>query len=136
MILYLRKDCNYMKFFSTCLLSSIVVPFGSVFAQSEVKKAPTFSDYIPLFLVIGLVYYWFIIKPQIENSKNAQQLRDELAKGEFVSTTGGIVGKITGFPEDGVVAIETSPQCTITIEVQHILKKGKQLKDVIAQAAA
>jgi len=49
---------------------------------------------IPMLLII-VVFYFFMIRPQMKRQKEAKKFRESLEKGSQVITTGGIYGKIT-----------------------------------------
>ena len=50
-------------------------------------------DFIPLILVI-VVFYFFMIRPQLKKTKEQKKFRENLAKGDKIVTIGGIHGKI------------------------------------------
>lgn len=51
-------------------------------------------QFIPLILIF-VVMYFFMIRPQMKKAKEAKKFIDELEVGKQVVTTGGIHGKIT-----------------------------------------
>lgn len=58
------------------------------------------------FLMLGLmaiVFYFFMIRPQMKKSKDEKKFREELKKGSRVITIGGIHGKISEVKEDTFV---------------------------------
>ena len=59
------------------------------------------------FLVIGVLMYFLMIRPQKKQEKEAQNMRDNLAVGDEVTTIGGIIGEIVSIKEE-TVTIETS----------------------------
>lgn len=46
-------------------------------------------------LMILVVFYFFIIRPQINRQKEQQKFVDNLKEGQEVVTQGGMIGKIT-----------------------------------------
>ena len=72
-----------------------------------------------MFLAIGLVMYFFIIRPQ---SKKAKEMREMLKAGDEVLTTGGIIGKITGIKEDEVTLLVSEG---VRIRVQRSSVTGR-----------
>ena len=46
------------------------------------------------FLIIFMIMYFFMIRPQIKKQKKAENYRDSLKKGDKIVTIGGIHGKI------------------------------------------
>jgi preprotein translocase subunit YajC len=47
-----------------------------------------------MFGLIGIVFYFFMIRPQMKRTKEARQFRESLAQGDKVVTIGGIHGKV------------------------------------------
>ncbi|MEC8324446.1 MAG: preprotein translocase subunit YajC [Bacteroidota bacterium] len=65
------------------------------------------SNYMPLILIL-LVFYFFIIAPQIKRSKKEKQFAAALKKGDRVITKSGMHGKIAGLNDkDNSCVIET-----------------------------
>ena len=64
----------------------------------------TQTIYIIVFLVvIGLLFYFFMIRPQRKRVKDHQDLMANLRSGDRVITTGGIYGQIESINEDSIV---------------------------------
>jgi len=63
-----------------------------------------FLSFLPLLLII-LVLYFLILRPQAKKQKERQRMLDSLQKGDVVVTVGGIHGKITGFKNNDQVVI-------------------------------
>ncbi len=64
-----------------------------------------------LFGGMGLVMYFFMIRPQQQKAKNQKLFREGLKKGDNVITIGGLHGKIVSINEN-----------TITLEVDKGLR--------------
>ncbi len=62
---------------------------------------------ILLLVVMFVVMYFLMIRPQKKQEKEAQNMRDNLAVGDEVTTIGGIIGEIVSIKEE-TVTIETS----------------------------
>ncbi|MCC5919491.1 MAG: preprotein translocase subunit YajC [Cyclobacteriaceae bacterium] len=61
--------------------------------------------YSQLFVLalIGIVFFFFIIRPQQKKLKEQKNFIEALKKGQQVITTGGIHGKVVEFKDDTVV---------------------------------
>ncbi len=53
------------------------------------------------FLLIIVIMYFLMIRPQAKRQKEHQKMLDALKKGDNVITSGGIHGKIANISEDG-----------------------------------
>ena len=60
--------------------------------------------FLPFILII-LIMYFLMIRPQMRKQKERQRMIDNIQKGDNVVTTGGIHGKIMGFSDDGKTVI-------------------------------
>lgn len=88
-----------------------------VIAQQQTNPIMTFA---PLVLVI-IVFYFFMIRPQMKRQKDLQKFRTALQKGDKIVTTGGIYGKISEI-KDTVVLLEVSPNVKLKVDKSVILK--------------
>ena len=70
--------------------------------------APAGSMFASLFslVLIVVVFYFFLIRPQQKQTKEANKMRASLEVGDDVITIGGIVGIIVSIKDDTLV-IET-----------------------------
>jgi len=60
------------------------------------------------FLLMFVVIYLFMIRPQMKKAKNEKKFQAEIAKGAKIVTTSGIHGKIMDIVDsDNTVIIET-----------------------------
>lgn len=61
---------------------------------------------IIMLVVIVAVFYFFMIRPENKKRKQQEQMRNELAVGDKITTIGGIVGKIVELNGD-LITFET-----------------------------
>ena len=64
------------------------------------------TSMLPLILII-VVFYFLMIRPENKRKKEAEQMRSNLAVGDRITTIGGIVGTVVSIMDDKFV-IETS----------------------------
>ena len=79
----------------------------------------------PLLLII-VVFYLFMIRPQVKKQKELRKYRQSLQNGDKVVTTGGIYGKIVGVTDQTVI-LEVEDQSRIKVDKNAILKDAKDL---------
>ena len=68
-----------------------------------------------MFGLIALVFYFFMIRPQMKKSKDQKKFRTALSKGDKIVTIGGIHGKIKDLNETTAM-IETDGGAKMRIE--------------------
>ena len=72
------------------------------------------GSFIPLILIM-VVFYFFMIRPQMKKAKEGKKFREEIKKGDNIVTIGGVHGKITDL-RDTTVIIETESKTKLKIE--------------------
>jgi len=73
-----------------------------------------FGNFLPLLILIAVMYF-FIIRPQQKQNKERQQMLNSLEKGDRIVTAGGIHGKITSV-KDETINLEIAPNVVITLQ--------------------
>ena len=96
-----------------------------IFLQSSPSGG--IASFLPIILII-FVFYFFMIRPQINKQKNEDSFRSQLKKGDKVVTIGGIHGRITALKETKII-LEISENTKITIDKQSI-SRDKSLNAV------
>ncbi|MCK4880204.1 MAG: preprotein translocase subunit YajC [Bacteroidales bacterium] len=66
-------------------------------------------------LLIIVVFYFFMIRPQVKKQKDASHFRNALKKGDKVTTTGGIYGKINDV-KDRTVTLEIADNVLVKVD--------------------
>ena len=94
-------------------------------AQSTEAVAATpnefsFSSFVPLILIF-VIFYFLIIRPQTKKMKDHQQMVNNLKSGNKVVTSGGIVGVVKDvFEKDNQVEVEIADNVRIRILKQYV----------------
>ena len=76
-------------------------------------------------VLFGLMYF-MMIRPQMKRQKELKKMISELAKGDEVITTGGLVGRIDAMDES-FISLEVATNVTVRVQRQAIsavLPKG------------
>ena len=60
------------------------------------------GDFLPM-IAIAVVFYFFMIRPQMKRSKEAKAFRENLAIGDKVISSGGIHGKVLEITDTNVL---------------------------------
>lgn len=72
-------------------------------APEEVKQPagnPLGGMLIPM-VMIGVLWYFLLLRPQLNERKQRQNLVDSLKKNDKVISIGGIIGTVTNLSSDG-----------------------------------
>ncbi len=95
------------------------------YAQAATTAPNPILQFAPL-VVLGLVFYFMLIRPQMKRTKELRQMVGALAKGDEAVTSGGIAGKVTNIGEN-YVSLEVADGVSIKIQksaVTSVLPKG------------
>jgi preprotein translocase subunit YajC len=76
--------------------------------------------FLPLLLVF-VVFYFFMIRPQMKKQKEMTNYRNSLKKGDKVITTGGIYGKIWEV-KDNFVMLEVGGDLKLKVDKSALIK--------------
>ena len=76
------------------------------------------QSFLPIILVF-VVFYFFMIRPQQKKQKNLKKYRESLQKGDAVVTIGGIHGKVIEV-KDTTVTIKVGGGTELKIEKSAI----------------
>ena len=74
------------------------------------------------FVLIGLIFYFFMIRPQIKKQKEEVKFRSELKKGDEIVTIGGIHAKILEINKETVLIQAIGGNSKFKIQKSAILK--------------
>ncbi len=77
---------------------------------------------ILMFGLIFVVFYLFMIRPQMKKQKEQKKFRESLEKGTKIVTIGGVHGKIVGI-QDNTAIIEVEGGNKLKIEKSAIAKE-------------
>ena len=95
------------------------------FAQSAPQQPNALVQFAPLVILI-ILFYFMLIRPQMKRAKEAKQMIEALAKGDEVLTTGGVAGKIVNIGEV-YLSVEVADNVVVKVQksaVASVLPKG------------
>ena len=86
------------------------------------------TTFLPLILII-VVFYFFMIRPQMKRQKELRKFRESLGKGDKVVTTGGIYGKVAEI-KDNYVLLQVDDNVKLRVDKSAVVK---DMSDVTPQ---
>lgn len=105
------------------------------FAQTAAVPAAGPTDILMSilpFLLIFVVMYFLIIRPQRAAAKRREELLKNIRRGDQVVTGGGIVGKVTKVVDDSELEVEIAEGVKIRVlrgGVSEVRVKGEPVKE-------
>lgn len=88
-------------------------------AQGAEQPNPLMT-FLPLILII-VVFYFFMIRPQMKKQKEVAAFRNSLQKGDKVVTTGGIYGRIIEL-KDNTVLLQVDDNVKLRVDKSALVK--------------
>jgi len=82
--------------------------------------------FMPLILVF-VVFYFFMIRPQMKKQKDMNNYRNSLQKGDKVVTTGGIYGKVAEV-KDNYVMLEVGGDLKLKVDKSALIKDPSDIE--------
>lgn len=86
--------------------------------QTAAQQANPLMTFLPL-IVIFVVFYFLLIRPQSRRAKEHKKMVENLAKGDEVVTNGGVLGRIIDVG-DNFVAVEVAENVRIKVQRQSV----------------
>jgi len=97
-------------------------------AAATPGKTPNPYSSLIFFAAIILIFYFFMIRPQMKKQKDLKNYREKLKKGDKVITDGGVYGKIAEVQETTVL-LEIDQNVKIKVDKGSIVRSAQDLAD-------
>ncbi len=97
---------------------------ASAHAQ-DASSSGGLMSFLPL-IVIFIIFYFLLIRPQMKRAKEHRKLVEELSTGAEVVTNGGLLGRITRVDES-FVTVEFADKVKIKVQkhaIASVMPKG------------
>jgi preprotein translocase subunit YajC len=82
--------------------------------------------FLPLILVF-VVFYFFMIRPQMKKQKELNNYRSSLQRGDKVITTGGIYGKVYEV-KDNYVLLDVGGDIKLKVDKSALIKDSTDIE--------
>ena len=102
------------------------------FAQASPFGGSDWWQTLLPFVLIFVIMYFFILRPQQKRAKEHQELVKNLRRGDTVITSGGLVGKVTKVVDDDQIEVEIADGVRVRqvrAMVSGVRAKGEPVKD-------
>ena len=95
------------------------------YAQAAQTPPNAFMQFLPL-IVLMVLFYFMLIRPQMKRSREMKDMLGKLAKGDEVITSGGLAGVIREIGEN-YLTVEIADNVPVKVQksaVVSVLPKG------------
>jgi len=98
---------------------------ASAYAQDAAPQGGGLMSFLPL-IIIFVIFYFLLIRPQMKRAKEHRALVAGLAKGDEVVTNGGLLGKVRDVGET-FLTVQIAENVEIKLQkhaVSSVMPKG------------
>lgn len=85
------------------------------------------GSFLPL-IVLFAIFYFLIIRPQQKHQKAHKAMLESLAKGDIITTTGGLIAVIVK-PEADFIKIKLNDDTIVKLDRAYVAKKVESGED-------
>ena len=93
-------------------------------------SASGIGQFIPLILIF-VIFYFFLIRPQQKKVKEHKQMVENLKRGDEIITSGGIIGTIDRVMDDDRIEVVVADNVKVQIiksTITSLLQKKEEVK--------
>ena len=91
-----------------------ITPVAIAFAEGGAAKGPSGIMSIAPLIVLFVIFYFLLIRPQQKKSKQHKEMLSQVAQGDNIITTGGIHGTVKKVKDD-IVTLQIADNVRIKI---------------------
>lgn len=99
---------------------------NTFFVLLQATGTSPYMSFVMLALII-VVFYMFMIRPQMKRQKELRKFQEALQKGDKVIIAGGVYGKIFEVKDDHIV-VEISDNVRIKVIKSTVLRDSSDLQ--------
>ena len=103
-----------------------------VYASSGTAASGGMGSTLIMIVLMIAIFYFLLIRPENKRKKQAEEMRSSLKKGDWLTTIGGVYGRVVSIT-DRTVVIETSED---RVRVEFLKSAIGQVGTLDEQAAA
>ena len=89
-------------------------------APQQGSESNPIMTFLPMILIL-LIFYFLMMRPQIKRQKELKNFRNSLAKGDKIVTTGGIYGKVLEI-KDAYILMQIDDNVKIRVDKNAVIK--------------
>ena len=108
-------------------LLSILLQAAPAGAEQSSGPLGQYSGIIMMVLIF-VVFYFFLIRPQTKRQKEIKQQRESMKVGDRIVTSGGIYGKVKEMKENNIVIIEIAENIRIKVDKNSVFPSADDIQ--------
>ena len=94
----------------------------------QISAGSIWTNMMPIVLIM-VVFYFLLLRPQQKKMKEHQAMVKALQKGDAVVIAGGILGTVAKVSDDNIVLVEIAPEVQVKVRrdsVTEVLKNDSE----------
>ncbi len=100
----------------------MVFPISTAWAAGAEAAQPSILASLAPIVLICVVFYFLLIRPQQKQLRKHQEMVSSLKKGDSVVTTGGILAVVQKVGDDHFITGEIAPEVHIKIRKENVVE--------------
>jgi preprotein translocase subunit YajC len=97
---------NIPKFYKEVIMMSLLIPNAMAQASGAQAQTNPVTQFVP-FILIFVIFYFLMIRPQKKKLEEEQSMLSTLTKGDEIFTKSGLLGTIVGMT-DKIITLEVA----------------------------
>ena len=104
-------------------------------AYAQATGTPGAGDFMGMILpmvMILVVFYFLLIRPQQKRAKEHQEMIGKVARGDTIVTSGGLIGRVSKVVDEREILVEIAENVKVKIArsgIADVRAKGEPVKD-------
>ena len=108
--------------------------FTAFIAMAAPQGGGGFVAFLPMILIIVIMYF-LILRPQIRRQKQHQNMLNEVQKGDRIVTSGGVHATIIKVNQkDNILTIKAADKVTLEIDRSAVARKIVPNKESVSKS--
>ena len=103
----------------------------SILLQAPAAGGGSGMTGIFMMILIFVVFYFFMIRPQTKRQKEIKKQRDAMKQGDRIVTSGGIYGKVREMKDDNTVIIEIAENVRIKVDKNSVFASPEDIQGTV-----
>ncbi len=102
------------------------------YAQTGVGADGNFLIQFVPFILIFIILYFLIIRPQQRRAKEHRAMVGAIRRGDTITTSGGLIGKVAKVTDENEVSVEIATGVKVRISrqaISDVRAKGEPVKE-------
>ncbi len=105
---------------------------SEAFAQGAAASQPSMIETLMPFVLIFIVFYFLLIRPQQKRAKEHKVMVEGLKRGDKVITSGGIIAKVSKVVNENEVEVEIARDVKVKVvrsTISQVMDKTEPAND-------